>query len=582
MAIAKVNGLAKADIGKINGLAKADINKISGLTASFVQHAAIVTTSLDTSGDLYRPVMAYDTHNDKLVVFYQSATSSTNVGKRRVGTVGADGAVTWGAVAEFDAGQTSSGDNPRGIKPLFACFDSAINKVAVGYNSAVASGNDTEYKAYVRYGAISGSGGSATITMEPTSSSSGNSAGYWKGEGVERAQAVYHPVADRIIIHTEHRDPDTNHSSTEPVVQLNRVRIYGNDAAVNDIDVSAFNGVFSGGSVTTDSFAWDSGAGNANSQYWIGITYCASIDRMIYATSDDGSLTLRCARIGGGSTITEDLDDSETQIDVADGTQFQDGDLILLRDGGGSNNHEYLEVVSVSSNTLTVTERGLGGWNNYTHSNGDYIDNYTHTLGADCVEGFSDADDIQVAWDEDNNKGVCIWTGNSDGHLRYHTFTVNTSTNAITFADESATGDGSDGTFESTAACDSVNICYDESANPFVIVYRMSDKLYLRTAKFDGTTPNLLWGSSSGFAATNDDADDRVLIYPPASGTGSTDKVRSTQLTFSPANVQMQKYPDATPGVLACFWKTDSADNNPEGMVTRLAALGTHYEQTAG
>ena len=79
MAIAKVNGLAKADIGKINGLAKADINKISGLTASFVQHAAIVTTSLDTSGDLYRPVMAYDTHNDKLVVFYQSATSSTNV-----------------------------------------------------------------------------------------------------------------------------------------------------------------------------------------------------------------------------------------------------------------------------------------------------------------------------------------------------------------------------------------------------------------------------------------------------------------------------------------------------------------------
>ena len=95
MAIAKVNGLAKADLSKINGLAKADINKISGLTASFEQYAAVVNTSLGTSGDTYRPVMAYDTHNDKLVVFYQSATSSTNVGKFRVGTVGADVAVSW-------------------------------------------------------------------------------------------------------------------------------------------------------------------------------------------------------------------------------------------------------------------------------------------------------------------------------------------------------------------------------------------------------------------------------------------------------------------------------------------------------
>ena len=580
MAIAKVNGIAKADIAKINGIEKADINKISGLTASFVQHAAIVTTSLGTSGDTYRPVMAYDTHNDKLVVFYQSATSSTNVGKFRVGTVGADGAVTWGSIAQWDAGQTSSGDNPRGIKPLFACFNSSINKVVVGYNSAVASGNQTEYKVYARYGAISGSGGSATITMEPTSSSSGNSAGYWSGEGVERGQAVYHTKADKVIVHYEQPAWDDHYSSTEPVNQVRHLRIYGDDSAVNDIDVTGIVGAYSGGSVDTDSNPWDSGSGANNLQAWVGITYCASIERTIYATSDNGSLTLRCARTGGGSTLTEDLDDSETEIDVADGTQFQDGDLLLMRKS--SSEHEYMEVISVSSNTLTVTERGLGSWNNYTHSNGDYINNYTHNLGADCVEGFSDADDIQVAWDEDNNKGVCIWTGNSDGHLRYHTFTVNTSTNAITFADESATGDGSEGTFESTAACDSVNICYDESANHFVIVYRMSDKLYFRTAKFDGTTPNLLWGSSSGFAATNDDADDRVLIYPPASGTGSTDKVRTTQLTFSPANVQMQKYPDATPGVLVCFWKTDSSDNNPEGMVTRLAALGTHYEQTAG
>jgi len=574
-----INGVANASLETINGVDASSVEDINGITGVGVQYAAVVTTSLGTSGDTYRPVMAYDTHNDKLVVFYQSANSSTNQGKRRVGTVGADGAVTWGSIADFDAGQTSSSDNPRGIKPLFACFNSSINKVVVGYNSAVASGNQTEYKVYTRYGAISGSGGSATITMEPTSSSSGNSAGYWSGEGVERGQAVYHTKADKVIVHYEQPAWDDHYSSTEPVCQVRHVRIYGDGSAVNDTDMTGIVGAYSGGSVDTDSNPWDSGSGSNNLQHWVGITYCASIERTIYATSDNGSLTLRCARTGGGSTITEDLDNSETQIDVADGTQFQDGDLLVMR---GTGSHEYMEVISVAGNTITVTERGLGSWNAYTHSNGDYINNYTHNLGADCVEGFSDADDIQVAWDEDNNKGVCIWTGNSDGHLRYHTFTVNTSTNAITFADESATGDGSEGTFESTAACDSVNICYDEAANHFVIVYRMNSKLYFRTAKFDGTTPNLLWGSSSGFAATNDDADDRVLIYPPASGTGSTDAVRTTQLTFSPANVQMQKYPDATPGVLVCFWKADSADNNPEGMVTRLAALGTHYEQTAG
>ena len=106
--------------------------------------------------------------------------------------------------------------------------------------------------------------------------------------------------------------------------------------------------------------------------------------------------------------------------------------------------------------------------------------------------------------------------------------------------------------------------------------------MYFKTAKFNGSTTKLLWGSSAGFQTDDDDGDDRVLIYPPASGTGSTDKIRGTELTFSPANIQMQKYPDATPGVLVCFWKTNNLDSDPEGMVTRLAALGTHYEQTAG
>ena len=114
MAIAKVNGLAKADIGKINGLAKADINKISGLTASFVTFDSVATMGTGSSPTLrgpdsdeesgrggYRPVIAYDTNRDRVVVGWQDVDNENNP-QLRVGKVANDGSVTWGSIHEPD------------------------------------------------------------------------------------------------------------------------------------------------------------------------------------------------------------------------------------------------------------------------------------------------------------------------------------------------------------------------------------------------------------------------------------------------------------------------------------------------
>jgi hypothetical protein len=61
------------------------------------------------------------------------------------------------------------------------------------------------------------------------------------------------------------------------------------------------------------------------------------------------------------TTLAEALDDSETGVDVTDGSIFKEGDVLLV-------DSELLYVESVSSNTLTVT-RGFGGTTEATHDN---------------------------------------------------------------------------------------------------------------------------------------------------------------------------------------------------------------------
>lgn len=63
--------------------------------------------------------------------------------------------------------------------------------------------------------------------------------------------------------------------------------------------------------------------------------------------------------------LNEDLDTSETGVDVDDGTMFRAGEIILVDD-------EYMEISSISSNTLTVTRAALGS-TAATHDNDTYV-----------------------------------------------------------------------------------------------------------------------------------------------------------------------------------------------------------------
>lgn len=81
------------------------------------------------------------------------------------------------------------------------------------------------------------------------------------------------------------------------------------------------------------------------------------------------------------STLAEALDASETGIDVADGTLFKRGDVVLVED-------ELMYVSSVASNTLTVV-RGYASTTAATHSTALAIERVTqaHPEGAEFITG---------------------------------------------------------------------------------------------------------------------------------------------------------------------------------------------------
>jgi hypothetical protein len=71
-----------------------------------------------------------------------------------------------------------------------------------------------------------------------------------------------------------------------------------------------------------------------------------------------------------GTTLNEEVDDSETDVDVASGAAIAIGQTLLI-------DSEQMYVKSISTNTLTI-ERGANGTTAATHSNGASIDRYLY------------------------------------------------------------------------------------------------------------------------------------------------------------------------------------------------------------
>jgi hypothetical protein len=457
MAIAKVNGLPKASIGKVNGLEKANINKISALTASFVQHAANVSTSIGAADNgLYRTIMCYDTNASRVVVAYQSV--GDNHGESRVGKIAAGGAISWGTAVEFDQGTTSTG-----IKPLCMQFNANTNKIHIVYNS-YDTGGTNNYKVYSKIGTVDNTDDS--ITWSPSGNLS-DGTGQLETGGILQGQAVYHPDATKMYWHWVggNNRNNVNHltdSTSDPAhTALSTQQPFGD-----------------------------------NTSHWSGIVYAAvnSLHRLIVAADDDSVVNLVCG------TVESDDDDVSW------------GSLAT--------------VVSASS------------------------------------------DDIVVGWDSDNEKGLVLYT-DSNSYGKFATFTVDTDDNAITV--NSGTDEAG---FFMSSAINSVNIMYNTDANHFVVAYRNDDALddiHFKTATLNSSNNQAEWSSN--------DSTGGIVIYTGS----SSNEGRSTEITYSPANHNMANYPDATPGVLVCWWRDGpSGVVNSQGYVTRLANLGTNYDQTAG
>jgi len=287
MAIAKINGLAKADIAKINGIEKADINKISGLTASFVQYAAVGAESgagadYNTS---YRPVMCYDTSTDRIVVAYQFRDSSDAefALKYVVGTLSEDGSISWGTPGTIDGGATtgtpSNGGTERKIvKPLCMEFNSNINKIQIAY-IVYHPAQTTDHKFYTKVGTVTGG---TTNTVAWAVSGDANSNNVLNNEAPIKARMAFNSAVNKMYIHYKWVNESVG-GSDEPE---NNVRELTSDTSTPDLDIVTLKRPDG----STQFHPWKDGTGSLNQQDWTGITFADSVDRMLVCTlSNDSS-----------------------------------------------------------------------------------------------------------------------------------------------------------------------------------------------------------------------------------------------------------------------------------------------------
>ena len=113
MAIAKVSKIAKASIQKLSKIDHATSSDVEAVSkVGMAQHASIgAFTSVGESS--YRPVIAYDTAEDKVVCCYQAVDDNHLMAV--VGTVAASGAISFGTPVTVDEGGTSTGGKPLSI-----------------------------------------------------------------------------------------------------------------------------------------------------------------------------------------------------------------------------------------------------------------------------------------------------------------------------------------------------------------------------------------------------------------------------------------------------------------------------------
>jgi hypothetical protein len=108
MSVKKINGITKANVKKLNTIAKASVGETG-----------------------YRPVVCYDTTNDRIIAVWQAVSNSYL--RSAVGTVTDAGAISWGTIMSV---------NEASSKPLAISFNKRDGKAYLLYNDA---GNSKTY-----------------------------------------------------------------------------------------------------------------------------------------------------------------------------------------------------------------------------------------------------------------------------------------------------------------------------------------------------------------------------------------------------------------------------------------------------
>ena len=287
--VESISGVASASIESVSGVAAASVETISGVTGGLgVQYAAVGAESAAGAdyNTSHRPVMCYDTSTDRIVVAYQfrDASDAEFALKYVVGTLSADGSISWGTPGTVDGGATtgtpSNGGTERKIvKPLCMEFNSNINKIQIAY-IVYHPAEDTDHKLYTKVGTVTGG---TTNTVSWARTGDANSDNVVIGEAPVKARMAFNSAVNKMYIHYKWVNESVG-GSNEPE---NRVRELTSDtSSSSSLDVVTLRRPDG----STVYWPWKNGAGSINQQDWTGITFADSVDRMLICTlSNDSS-----------------------------------------------------------------------------------------------------------------------------------------------------------------------------------------------------------------------------------------------------------------------------------------------------
>ena len=470
MAIQKVSGVDKGSLQAVSGVAKTSIQAISGATASFEQHASIgAFTSVGESS--YRPVIAYDTAEDKVVCCYQAVDDNHLMAV--VGTVAASGAISFGTPVTVDEGGTSTGG-----KPLSIAYNVRDADMYFHYNIYDTSGNNN-YKTYLKRGSVSGT------------SISFASADLMGGGAHQNANSTYTTVRNYSgsgdageVVHVRIRDDDTSSEKMDFIAfsddsdaalydnvdpQPSPTTMYTNDQTPDPQDVGITWGNLHGGTNAVDRVfiaGRNSPSGTVTGQ--IG-AYSMSASSNVVAFSE-----------GGWTDIPGYGAESDTEnYHVAWDEKLGKGVIVAQVSEGSHDNAGYFWTFSVNTTTNNVTV------NSGTNEHGYLTSNSDTQKSINVIYNYDAGHFVVMYHTEYDFRGVSITLNSSD----------NTASVGSEFTAYNGTGSSNEANVQPTSLSpDRIDLAYIPDGSPGV--------LYAAHRQVSGTTTCHV-GRLSAFGTTN-------------------------------------------------------------------------------